>query len=130
MLVGQPRQLVDIERDVCLLRTNDVRGKTIRATCCQHNGPSPSRLISPGVRVCGSPDDGRVFCTGGRCRGHNERANILRAGEDLVRHVLPSTGPEGLEPQVRSILAAYRGDNSWDSGRILEETEALVRQSR
>lgn len=41
----------------------------------------------------------------GRCKGHNEKQNILRAGNDLVRHVLPKSGPEGLESQVSQTLA-------------------------
>ncbi|XP_014247342.1 extracellular tyrosine-protein kinase PKDCC-like [Cimex lectularius] len=92
-------------------------------TCTYHTDCTPPRdefnIIDP------EP----VFCVGGRCEGHNERSNILRAGIDFVPHVLPLSAPASLEPHIRQIVEAYQGLHHWDSNRILEATRALITSS-
>ncbi|XP_065350780.1 extracellular tyrosine-protein kinase PKDCC-like [Cloeon dipterum] len=60
-----------------------------------------------------------------RCVGHNERVNVLRAGKQVIQQFLPLGAPAGLRPQILNLLKGYR-DASWNSARILLETEALV----
>ncbi|KAK9508108.1 hypothetical protein O3M35_007841 [Rhynocoris fuscipes] len=89
-------------------------------TCVYHTDCTPPRdefrLIEP------EP----LFCVSGRCEGHNERSNILRAGLDFVPHVLPLSAPASLEPHIRQIVEAYQGLHQWDSSRLLEASRALV----
>jgi hypothetical protein len=60
-----------------------------------------------------------------RCLGHNERINIWRAGKHFIHQFLPLGAPSALRPLILGLLKGYR-EASWNSARILSETENLV----
>lgn len=60
-----------------------------------------------------------------RCLGHNERNNIWRAGKHFIHQFLPLGAPSALRPLILGLLKGYR-EASWNSARILSETENLV----
>lgn len=72
------------------------------------------------------PDPEPLFCIRGRCEGHNERQNIIRAGQQVIRHFLPLRAPSSLEPHIKHLVDAYEGFGNWDSERILQTTLSLM----
>ncbi|KAL1122290.1 hypothetical protein AAG570_003695, partial [Ranatra chinensis] len=88
------------------LKLSDVDDISISEPPCRtHSDCTPQHILDPYNTTRGDP----LHCVRGVCEGHNERHNILKAGEHLMKHLLAGPAPQALEPHLSQLAEAYSG---------------------